>query len=552
MNEMRLTQPLKIVLVQVSSPDHYSLWNALSIETLAGHIRGVFSGDIAVKLLRVQPHCNLNAVVADAIAETPSILGISPELGSLAPTKQFCGTFLSRMANKTLIIFGGKIATHFPEYFLNNYPDSVVVIGEGEESLEGIIATFLNGKELVSVPNLAYMQDTQVVRTEQRNPVMHRLMYPPSIDTVDQTLASGGNVLIQASRGCSWSNCGYCTIATFRKGKRWEGFPPERVLKNIEMLVKQGATELEFADDEFLGGTTEAHLARAYEIADGLEKIRQLTNVDITFRIFLIPSTVYSELNPQANSAVRKLLLRLRDVGLTRIYIGAESGCTSQLRRYGRGYSKEDLKKAIVILIHELRIPIDVGFVMFDPDLSVKELQENILFFRELNLIKSNQWPFRPLVVNVGSKIAQKLDKKLLGDPNVNYMSYDCLFTDKNIQSIYDVVDALSTETRSIFYALKVVAKRQFCETKRDLPTVRAQHYIEQNAGVYLDLMEELAHRVEYSSGENETSILTRARRRTNELVGLIGQDISHGVIPDPSGFIEKQIDNFLDSQEDE
>ena len=35
-------RPILIRLIQISSPDHYALWNALSSETLAGDLRGEF------------------------------------------------------------------------------------------------------------------------------------------------------------------------------------------------------------------------------------------------------------------------------------------------------------------------------------------------------------------------------------------------------------------------------------------------------------------------------------------------------------------------------
>jgi len=539
-----------IRLIQISSPNHYALWNALSAETLAGDLRGEFGELVNVTINRIRSEKEINHLLKEIKNNPPHILGISVEIGSLEWANKFLEgynklTFCSNCP--PLLVIGNKLPTYFPAYFLEKCPNAIVVTGEGEESLRGIVWHVAGNKSLEAVPNLVFRNaHKELYWTFSKHPALNLLMHPPAVDTVPETVQNGGNALLQASRGCSWSQCSYCTIKSFRKGRKWEGFPVKRVLENIERLVSLGVTELEFADDEFFGGVDSGHLERIYDIANGIEKIRIESRKDITFRIFLIPHTIYRKNRLKENEAVKKLILRLKEVGLAKIYFGAESGCSSQLQRYRRGYTLEELEANIRILRDELKIEIDVGFVMFDPNLSLQEMLSNIRFFRKWNLIKSNQWPFRPLIVNVGSYIYENLKNSgLLTNLDINYMSYGYKFMDKNVQKIFSIIDSLSLPSRQIFYALKVISKRQFSREKKDKETILAQDYVEAEGEIYLEVMENLVQYFQGASSNTIEDILAAAQQRIDKLILRVQQDIINGRIIDRYGFIFEQIDKY-------
>lgn len=542
--------PLLIRLIQISSPSHYTLWNALSVETLAGDLKGEFLEIVDVTIDRIRSEKEINHLLKEINNNPPDIIGISVEIGSLEWTNKFLEGYnrLKSSSNRSpILVVGNKLPTYFPEYFLEKCPDAIVSIGEGEESLRGIVEHVIGNKSLETIPNLVFKNaDNELYRTFQKSPDLNLLIHAPSIDTVPEIVRNGGSALLQASRGCPWSQCSYCTIRSFRKGKKWEGLPVKRVLENIERLVSAGITELEFADDEFFGGTDSKHLERIYNIANGIEKIRNESGKDIAFRIFLTPHTVYRAGRLKENEAVKKLIQRLKEVGLAKIYFGAESGCSSQLRRYRRGYTLEVLEATIRILRDELKIEIDVGFVMFDPNLSLQEMISNIQFFRRWNLIKSNQWPFRPLIINVGSYMYENLkDSGLLTNLDINYMSYEYKFMDKNVQQIFSITESLSLPSRTIFYALKVISKRQFNRTKKDNETMLAQSYVEENGEIFLEAMEKLARYYQGDSSNTIEDISAITQQKADSLIMRIQQDIAHGFITDSSGFISEQIEKY-------
>jgi Radical SAM superfamily len=541
-----LNKVVQIHFIQVSAPDYPTLWNALSSETLAGDLKGTFKELVEIQIHRIRDEKDISKLLFSIIRNTPDILGLSVEVGSLNLTNLFLEQYANHFASfkkSPLLIFGNKLPTYFPSHFLKQCPNSIVVVGEGEESFRGIIRHKLMGESLENIPNLVYTKGReQTIRTFMKTPDLSLLVHPPSTATISETVQSGSGALLQASRGCPWSLCRYCTIKSFRNGKKWEGLPVKRVLENINHLVSAGITELEFADDEFIGGTDLGHLERIYDISDGIEKTRKDSGRVITFKILLAPYTVFKTGRSKENYRVKQLLKKLKRIGLVRIYLGGESGCQSQLKRYNRGSNLAEMKRAINVVKNELQIDIDFGFIMFDPFLTVDEMLRNIKFFREAHLIRSNHWPFRPLAINVGSRICDDLGNSgLLRDLDMNFMKYNYTCNNEKTQEIFSTIETLSRKSRNIFHALKTISRRQYSEIKMDNQTRLARFYVEHNAEIYLTLMEKLCH------GLAENAIYD-AEGEINSLIRRIKEDIENKHITEKGDFLLEQIRIYFKS----
>ncbi|MCP4149648.1 MAG: hypothetical protein GY757_18020 [bacterium] len=286
---------ISIQLAQINSPFHYTPWNVLALEALAGHVRGLFKEEVAVTIQRIRKEEELTTLLERIANNPPHILGISPELSSLEWTEKLLRHFYQidfSTSHRPLVVLGNKLPSYSPGYFLKQFPKAIIVVGEGEESFAGLIEYTAGKRKLESIPNLAYIKDKSEYRTQVKTPLLETLIYPPSLDTVKELVKDEKNVLVQSSRGCSWSSCSYCTSNSFRNGKKWDGFIVERVAANIEQLVSAGITELEFADDDFFGGRDDYHLNRIRQIADEIERIRKKFDKEITFRIFVIPHII--------------------------------------------------------------------------------------------------------------------------------------------------------------------------------------------------------------------------------------------------------------------
>lgn len=552
-----MLRKLKIDLVSVTSPNHYSIWNPLSIQTLAGDLRGRFKERVRVRLHKVRSTADVPGVARDINNFSPHIIGLSPELGSLSLTDAFvCELNLSSRAagQLPLLVFGNKLPTYYPQFFVDRYKGAIVVTSEGEESVRGLVEFLLGGRPLETIPNLVFQAaDGNISVTARQTPNLGELIYPPSLDLLEPICSEGSTALVQSSRGCSWGECSYCTVKSFRYGRKWEGLPLKRVIANLEQLIHKGVREFEFADDDFLGGRKPEQLFRAHELASALCRIRDASGVDLRFRIFLLPTEIYRENNNEENTKVRELLGELKNAGLARVYFGVESGSISQLKRYQRGTTVRDIEGALRTLI-ELDIDIDVGFIMFDPDATLDEVVNNIRFFNKWGLIRYNQWPFRSLALNRGAKLCERLkDSGRISGEDIDFMAYSYRFSDKRVENLVHVIDAISKPSRNIFYALKQKTKRNHGRESKSNETKLAQTYVEESTKVYLDLMEWLCENTESRNASRSKleAACKKAIGRTGELVRRIERDIAQGLIKDMNNFLINEIRNsaVLDSE---
>ncbi len=549
--------PTQVVLVGLGSPAHYNMWNNLSLETLQGDIEGQFAGQVKVATKSSNNFDEMKGLVDLILQNPPAILGLSVQPGSLELVKEFVRQINSDSrfdSKKTLLVFGNQLPTYFPQTFLDLYPAGIVVRGEGEFSLRGLVQYARQELRLEEIPNLVFIDHNNAsAHTQLETADLEKLEHIPNTESYGDIIKRGGNVLVQSSRGCPWGGCAYCTRTSFRKGgpivekgsaNSWRGFPVSRVLATLDAIMAQGITEAEFADDEFFGGRDVQHRQRIYEIADGIEKLSKKHNMQFSFRIFTRPNTIFRKANNDKNNEeMERLLLRLKEVGLVKIFVGVEGGNQTQFVRYRRGMHFEDSMFAID-LCRKLGIGLDIGFIMFDPFVTVSEMLENVKFFRENKLMKYNQWPFRPLVVNEGALIVNALEQKgLLGASNPNYMAYNFTYADPAIDTIQKTIDSLGTMTKTIFYAMKVKSKKYFDEQKQDDESRVAQHYVEANGYVYLDLMERLGQlSLKGASADEIEAARSVAEESIKFLLLQIANDVGVGKISDDDNFLKKEL----------
>ena len=72
--------------------------------------------------------------------------------------------------------------------------------------------------------------------------------------------------------------------------------------------------------------------------------------------------------------------------GLARLFVGVESGASTQLLRYNKGSTVAEMVSAIRYL-SLLGIQLRFGFIFFDPLMSVQDLIENIEFLGRTDII---------------------------------------------------------------------------------------------------------------------------------------------------------------------
>ncbi len=308
---------------------------------------------------------------------------------------------------RTLI--GGHHATAMPREILSECPQfDFLIRGEGEFPMIELLDAVSHDLDFDQILGLGYKTTDGYEVNSMRDliddldslpfPARHKL--PPVTEYAER--AGIRTVLGQmiTSRGCPFQ-CTFCDIQTFyklSKGKLWRTRSPRLVVDEVEQLIRLGAERIVFNDDTFT-------INREHPQGIAEELIRRSIGI------------------PWECETRAELIIRFKDLlplfkksGCRAILIGAESGSEEQLRRYQKGTTVEQNSLAIR-LIREAGIDVVCGFILFDPFVSLGELEENSRF-----LIENDMWyaeVFNHLVPLPNTPVYYQLLEKGIITPDV-------------------------------------------------------------------------------------------------------------------------------------
>jgi hypothetical protein len=497
--------PLRIAFVAFLSPKHPALSNSLAIETLHGDLAGSYGDQVNIELFQAGNEKSIGGLLSNLARFRPSLIGLSVQPGSLGVLDAFFNAVPHHpYLQHLLYLIGNQLSTYFPSQLLQRYQQSKVIIvrGEGELPLRTIVRGILAGDiSLNIIPNIVYRDAAgKIVFNPVKKTNLAELIHPPSTNGLGEVAASDGFALIEASRGCSSGGCVYCTRASFRFGKGWEPFPVERVLENFSNILNAGIQRAECVDDEFFGGRNPDNLRRICKLAEGIAAMQQEKGSLLSFGIMTTPNVLYRPGDPGGNTRIEEVLRELHNAGLVKIYWGVEALSFSQLVRYGRKAwmkTKADVEtqyKMVIQLLKRLNIESEVGLAMLDPFISLEELRESLDLFERLKLFDHNMWPFRPLVVNEGAPLAEKLWRsRQIREVDINFMCYRYEYQDPHVSALIQFineVDKRLPELMPLVYHARTVSRKRFPGQPQTDEVQLANTFVRTNAFAYLNLIQ--------------------------------------------------------------
>lgn len=237
-------------------------------------------------------------------------------------------------ARDCIVIVGGPDPPYYAEEYLQFGAD-VVVIGEGEETLEELIPLLKNGKTdgLTNVAGIVYRDaDGTIHRTDSR-PLIKDLDSLPFPDresiSVEKYLKTWrthhgfGPVSVITSRGCPYS-CTWCSHSVF--GKSLSKRSPHLVADEIQMLIQRYQPDsIWYADDVF-----NIDHKWLFKFAVELQSRKIKIPFDCTCR---------------ADRMNEKVMDTLHRMGCKRIWFGSESGSQRLLDTMKRGVKAEKVQQ---------------------------------------------------------------------------------------------------------------------------------------------------------------------------------------------------------------
>ncbi len=176
---------------------------------------------------------------------------------------------------------------------------------------------------------------------------------------------------IAASRGCHGA-CSFCFIHRYYGCSRRRARDAASLERELaERLSRREIRSLYFIDPTFIG-----HGARN---GSGPWRSAGWHGAGLTFGFETRVDTVDAG-----------LLATLADNGATSVFLGIESGCDAVLARIGKRINTEQIRRGVRI-VRESGIKLHLGFIMFEPDTDLAELEENYAFLEELGLLEEDE-----------------------------------------------------------------------------------------------------------------------------------------------------------------
>jgi hypothetical protein len=392
---------LRVLMLSPFSRRYPSIGETHALSVLAACVRQKFGSALdRLDVLDLVGYGDLSdqEIVARIRDSAPTVLCISAAYGTYDRLKELYPRVLSSISCvNPLVVFGGALPSYLPARILEEIePRAVVVIGEGDEALPRIIEAWRCGGALEDIPNTCRLENGSP-KFSGRALVNLSLVPRPFRDHTAQLASSGAQIFTEASRGCSWAACSFCLRGlTDVEGVRTEfrRFPIQRVLDDILELRSQGIQAVTFADEDFLGGDTE-------NLVVLMDTVKESTQGKVKFDVSM---TVHSACMAGKADVIR----RLKEAGLRKVFLGIESGSASQLRRYAKGHSPEQAGEAAALVLGA-GLELEIGFILFDPLVTLDEIIEDLEFLLGRGLAKFVSGLVNELRLQVGSRYLTRL-----------------------------------------------------------------------------------------------------------------------------------------------
>ncbi len=241
-----------------------------------------------------------------------------------------------------------------------------ILAGEFEGTLTELLPVFAECRSVMALPGVVLPGSPFVPR-----PLLADLSLLPAPDDVGANCAYT-SLNIAASRGC-YGECSFCFIHRYYGCSRRRVRGVDSLEQELEArLQRRDIKSLYFIDPTFIGlGEGERERIR--------ETGRLVHRLGLPFGF-----------ETRVDGIDGQLLTTLAGNGATSIFLGIESGCDSVLQRIGKRINTEQIRRA-VRAVRENGIELNLGFIMFEPDSTLAELEENYTFLEELELLEGHE-----------------------------------------------------------------------------------------------------------------------------------------------------------------
>lgn len=430
---------------------------------ISGYLQCLYN-DISISLYDQQIDNN-DKIINDILKERPAVIGLSIKMFTYPQFEEIYGLLQSRVfpTYQPMVVIGNSTAHFSGRDILKKYKNVIVSLGEGEVSF-GDIYAYLNGDlPFEKIRNIMYYLDGDIIESEYQ--YLNKNLIPVADRRYSKLYYDkGGEVYIEASRGCAYCSCNICECRDFLGSKcaefRWRDRPIDSIVNELKYLSSIGINDVTFSDEDFIGNDYYG-IDRASKLANRIVN----ENIKIEYRINARVKAIYSDTDTEElRTQKEQTLISLKRSGLSKIFLGFESGSAGQLKRYNKGYTLDEFIQAIDIL-RSIGIQYELGYISLDPLMSLEELEESLNFIKEYQCVPYISAIYKELRIQKGNKSYIRLINKyetdsgerLIGELNFEEQMYEILkYADKRVNTIKRLMRDYEAQVYKLYYYLRI------------------------------------------------------------------------------------------------
>ncbi len=379
-----------------------SLQGNLALEYLASSTEA--AGHRA-RLVSYNARADAPGCVREILAVSPEVVGLSIAFQSNLEDHLELARLLRKSGYRGHVTCGGHVPTFCHQELLEAAPgiDSVVR-HEGERTLVEMLDALGQGSAPRNIAGLVWREGRGIASGPVRPLLAELDTLPPPLRWGEPLLVGGArSAVMLTSRGCI-GECNYCCLRAFGKdagGKRFRMRGADAIADEVAREYhERGVRVIILQDDLFILPSERKSVARMKDIK------RAMDARGVGRMVFWIkgrPETI----TPAVAEAAREM-------GAIHMFLGVENASAHRLRYLGRTHTREDNARAIARCF-EQGIRSSFNFMLFDPDCTLEEIDDNISFAGQfLNLT----WNVCRTEIYPGTSLLDRLreENRLEGD----------------------------------------------------------------------------------------------------------------------------------------
>lgn len=355
----------------------------LGIARLASWLRFTHSATVEVIDYTTVQDPPLGLVRA-ALGRDPEVVGVGVNFGQWQMLADLAEA-VEAMDDQPVVVLGNILAAFSPEEAVKPFKRAfgadrvLVATGLGERPLQMLCEQLATPTGWERIPGLLVPGHSVGEPVREEPPIM----VAPDDGLLLTVAEAGGQVSLETSFGCQYGACTFCPRK--HKGEGWHRDDSTACAAILARLGRlPGPPALSLVDEEFFGaeGLEDPPPPRLH--ADRI--MRACRAHGLRYEVYTRLEQLFDRRHSDRWNLRRAALLANAVSDMRRLFVGVESGSPGQLRRYGKGHTIVQAEDALRVGSH-LGVPLEFGFITFDPLLTVDELKENLAFLARTDIM---------------------------------------------------------------------------------------------------------------------------------------------------------------------